>query len=199
MPFGLPNISCIGYPVSLPCAGHAGLGLRAATRADAPALLRHLTALDLADRRMRFCATLGDEAVARHVEGVFGRPVLVLAGFDGPIWSGPLHRPGPVRAAAELTLGGDEAELGISVDAGLRRRGIGAYLVQTAGALLAPRGVRRIRAYTMAGNLSFLRLARALDGAVVADADEVEVIFDVARLVHGYRRRRAAELLASAA
>ena len=119
----------------------------------------------------------------------------MLAGFDGPLWGGPLHRPGPIRAVAELSIAGDEAELGISVDAGLRRRGVGTYLVQTAGALLAPRGVRRVRAYTLPGNASFLKLAHAIGGTVEAGPDEVEVLFDVAALRPGYRRRRAAELL----
>lgn len=201
MPYGLPNISCIGYPVSLPCAGHAGLGFRAANRGDGPALESHLRALEPADRRMRFCATLGDDALARHVAGLWLRRALVLAAFDGPIWGGPLHRPGPIRAVAELSIDGDEAELGISVDAGLRQRGIGIYLVLTAGALLAPRGVRRVRAYTLPGNASFLKLARAIDGAVETgtDEDEVEVLFDVGTLRARYLRRRAADLLRRAA
>lgn len=199
MPFGLPNISCIGYPLSLPCAGHAGLGLRAAHRGDAPALVEHLLHLEPADRRMRFCATLGDEALARHVEGLWSQRALVLAAFDGPIWGGPLHRAGPIRAVAELSIAGDEAELGVSVDAGLRRRGIGTYLVQTAGALLGPRGVRRLRAYTLPGNASFLKLSVALGGALTSGPAEVEVVFDAAALARGYLRRRTAELLRPAA
>jgi len=199
MSYGLPNISCLGYPLSLPCAGHAGIGLRAAHRDDGPALVKHLRELDPADRRMRFCATLGDDALERHVAGLWPRRALVLAGFDGPLRGGPLHRPGPLRAVAELSIAGDEAELGISVDAGLRRRGIGTYLVQTAGALLAPRGVRRVRAYTLVGNASFLKLAHALGGTVEAGPDGVEVLFDVAALRLGYLRRRAAELLRPAA
>jgi GNAT superfamily N-acetyltransferase len=199
MSFGLPNISCIGYPVSLPCAGHAGLGLRVAHRDDGPDLVRHLVELDPVDRRMRFCATLGEDALACHVEDVFQRRGLVLAGFDGPIWSGPLHRPGPIRAVVELSIARDEAELGISVDAGLRRRGVGTYLVQAAGALLAPRGVRRVRAYTLSGNASFLKLAHGLGGRIESGADEVEVIFDVADLHRRYLRRRAAQLFVAAA
>lgn len=200
MPFGLPNISCLGYPVSLPCVAHGGLGLRAAHRGDGGGIVRHLVDLDPADRRMRFCATLGAEAVERHVAGLWQRPALVLAGFDGPIWGGPLHRSGPIRAVAELSIAGDEAELGISVDRRLRRQGIGTYLVQTAGLLLAPRGVRRVRALTLPGNAAFLKLTRAVGGVVVGSGpEEVEVLFDVASLRRGYLRRRAADLLRFAA
>ena len=132
MAFGLPNVSFIGYPVAVPCAGHAGLGLRQATRADSAALVEHFQALTPDDRRMRFCATLNDEALRQHVDGLWERDALVLAAHDGPLWSGPLHRAGPVRALAEFVVTGEEAELGISVDATMRRRGIGTYLVQTA-------------------------------------------------------------------
>jgi GNAT superfamily N-acetyltransferase len=199
MPFGLPNISFIGYPVSLPCAGHAGLGLREARPFDAPALGAHYAALDPADRRRRFCATLGEDAIARHVAGIWQRRSLVLAGFDGPIWAGPLHRAGPIRAVAELALGDREAELGISVDDGLRRRGVGTYLVQAAAGLLAPRGIRRIRAYTTPGNGSFLKLAHTLGGEIESGPDEVEVLFDVATLDAAYRRRRMAQAFGRAA
>src|SRR5918996_2151374 len=106
MAFGFPNLSFIGYPVSIPCAGHAGLGFREATRADQPAILAHLRGLAPEDRRMRFCATLDSSALERHVAGLWRRNAFVLAAHDGPLWSGPFHRAGPVRALAEVAVGG---------------------------------------------------------------------------------------------
>lgn len=199
MAYGLPNISYIGYPVSIPCVGHAGLGFRQARQPDAGAIVAHYGALEPQDRRMRFCATLTDAAIERHVAGIWTRRGLVLAAFDGPLWAGPLHQAGPIRALAELSIADREAELGISVDAGLRRRGIGAYLVQAAAAQLAPRGIRRLRAYTVPGNRSFLALARASNATIVAGPDEVEVDFDLGRLHRAYLCRRAAEALRPAA
>jgi GNAT superfamily N-acetyltransferase len=199
IPYGLPNISFIGYPLSIPCAGHAGLGFREASRCDTPALVDHLTRLSPHDRRMRFCATLTDAAIERHVEGIWQRRAVVLAAHDGPLWDGPLHRAGPIRAAVELALDDREAELGISVDPALRRRGVGTYLVQTAGMLLRARGLARVRAYTMPGNASFLGLARACGGLVEAGPDEVEVSFDVAALARAYVARRTADAFAGAA
>ena len=160
MAFGLPNLSFIGYPVAVPSAGHAGLGLRQATRADAAALVEHFQALTPDDRRMRFCATLNDAALRKHVDGLWSRDALILAAHDGPLWSGPLHRAGPVRALAELVVTGEEAELGISVEASMRRRGVGTYLIQTAAWLLAPRGVTVIRAVTSPDNAAFIAMAR---------------------------------------
>lgn len=192
MAFGYPNMSFIGYPVPVPCPAHAGLGLRTAVDTDAPAVLAHYRRLSPADRRMRFCATLGDAALERHVERIGSRGGVVLLAFDGPLFEAPFLRAGPVRAVAELVGTGPEMELGISVDGALRRRGIGTELVETTAHLLAPRGVRSIRAYSLPGNRSFLALAGACGAAVEVGPDEMEVAFDVGRLRHAYLRRRAA-------
>lgn len=190
MPFGYPHTSFIGYPVPLPCAGHAGLGLRVGTDRDSPAVLDHFDRLSAGDRRMRFCATMGQEALSRHVERIGSQGGVVLLAFDGPLFETGLLRAGPVRAVAELVGDGSDMELGISVDTGLRGNGIGTELVQTAAYLLAPRGVRTIRAYTLPGNRSFLALARRCEGAVNAGTDEVDVTFDVPALRGKYVRRR---------
>jgi GNAT superfamily N-acetyltransferase len=195
MPFGLPNVSYIGYPVALPCRGHAGLGIRQATRADADALVAHFLALDRGDLWMRFCATLNPEAIRRHVDGLWDGDGVVLAALDGPLWAGPLHRAGPIRALAELMLANGEAELGISVETSMRRRGIGTYLLQTGACLLAARGIGLIRATTMPDNVSFIAMAQSLGGSVSRHPDLVEVAFEVAALKRGYLRRRAAEAL----
>jgi GNAT superfamily N-acetyltransferase len=192
MAYGLPHISFIGHPVPIPCAGHAGLGFRVLGRRDAPAVLQHFRQLEPLDRRMRFCATLNDVALACYVDGILERDALVLAAHDGPLWSGPLAKAGPVRALAELALGPGEAELALSVEAGLRRRGVGTYLLQTAARLAKPRGITRIRAYTLPDNISFLALARAAGGAIACGPGEAEVTFDVAVLERAYPRRRAA-------
>lgn len=173
MAFGLPHISFIGYPLSIPCAGHAGLGFREARRRDAPCIRGHYVGLDPADRRVRFCAALTDAAIARHVDGLWDRPGFVLAAHDGPLWSGPFHHAGRVRALAELAISGPDAELGISVDTTLRRRGIGTYMVQTAARLLIHRGVTRIVAFTLPSNASFLALAQRCDARIGRGGDDV--------------------------
>jgi hypothetical protein len=125
MAYGLPNMSFIGYPVPIPCAGHAGLGFREAREADAPEMLAHLHRLSADDLRMRFCTVVNDDHLQRHVSDTWRRSPLVLSAHDGPLWAGPFHRSGPIRALAELSVQGDAAELGISVDDSLRRRGVG--------------------------------------------------------------------------
>lgn len=193
MAYGLPPISYIGHPVPMPCPGHAGLGFREAGASDEPEIMAHFRGLTPSDRRMRFMATLNGEALERYVAGMWDREALVLAAFDGPLWSGPIGQAGPVRGLAELALDKDEAELAISVEDGLRRRGVGTYLLQTAARLVKPRGVTRIRACTLPENASFLALARNAGGTVEAGDGEVAVSFDVAGLERAYLRRRAAQ------
>lgn len=195
MPFGLPNISYLGYPLSLPCAGHAGLGFREARRADAPDVQAHFARLGPGDRRMRFCATLGEEALARHVTGIWDRAAFVLIARDGPLWPTPLLPAGPIRGLAEISLARDAAEIGISVDATLRRRGVGTYLTQTAGRLLAARGISALRAYTLAGNRSMIALGRACAARIDHADGEVEITFSTAALRRAYLRRRATDFL----
>ncbi len=190
MPYGLPNTSYIGYPLAIPCVGHSGLGFREALRGDAPAMLAHFRALDHSDRRMRFCATLGDERLIRHVDELWDRTAFSLIAIDGPLWPSPLGASGPVRAVAELSIAGTDAEIGISVDSSLRRRGVGTYLTQTAGWLLSRRGARTLRAYTLPGNASMIALGHR-SGAEVDQCDgEVEITFSVPELAQEYLRRR---------
>lgn len=193
MAFGLPNISFVGYPVPIPCAGHAGLGFREVIRSDVPAVIEHLRALDAEDRRMRFCTSVNDGHVVRHAEELPDRSSFALAAHDGPLWSGPFHRPGPIRALAEFSVHGLAAEIGVSVDRSLRRRGVATYLIQTSARLLQQRGVKRIIAYTMAENRSFLTLARKAGAEVAWDAGEVEVTFDVDALNRKYLQRRLSD------
>lgn len=195
MPFGLPNVSFVGYPVAVPCPPHSGLGVRQAMATDTEAVVEHFRALDRDDLRMRFCATLNDAAIRRHVDGLWEREGLVLAAFDGPLWPGPLHKARPIRALAELLASGDgETELGISVDPSLRRRGIATYLLQVAACMLGPRGVRIIRATTLPDNNSFIAMSQAAGAEVRLGLDGVDVAFDVATLQRAYRTRRTAEM-----
>ena len=196
MAFGLPNLSFVGYPVAVPCPPHSGLGVRQAMATDTEAVVEHFLALTRDDLRMRFCATLNEAAIRRHVEGLWDRDGLILAAFDGPLWPGPLHKAGPIRALAELLATAEgEAEFGISVDASLRRRGIATYLLQVAACMLGPRGVRIIRATTPPDNNSFIAMSRAAGAEIRLGLDGVDIAFDVATLQRAYRQRRASDVL----
>jgi GNAT superfamily N-acetyltransferase len=196
--FGTPNISFIGYPVSVPCAGHAGLGFREARPADKAAILSHLLGLTPEDRHLRFCGSLSGEALAAHVATLPAAPGFALTAHDGPLWDGPFHRAGPVRAFAELIVSGKVAELGISVDRGRRRAGVGTYMVQTAARLLALRGVEEIVALTLARNTAMVRLGLGCGARIEQDGPDVTITFSVSRLHAAYLARRAAQVFTRA-
>jgi hypothetical protein len=178
MAFGIPHPRRIGPPVPLPGAGRDGLAVRIAGAQDAPAILAHYRGLEPGDLNRRFCGAVSDEVLERHVAGAASRRGFVLTAHDRPLRG----HVGPVRAVAEVAIAGDAAELGISVDAGLRRRGVGSDLVLAAARLLALRGVRRLQACTLAGNRSFMALARKFDARIELGSGEVEVLFDVPAL-----------------
>jgi GNAT superfamily N-acetyltransferase len=194
MAFGFPPISFIGYPVSVPCAGHAGLGFREARPGDGAVILSHLLSLSPEDRHLRFCGSLSDDAIRTHVAGLPDRPGFALAAFDGALWDGPFHSAGPVRAFAELVVAGKVAELGISVDVTRRRAGVGTYMVQTAARLLALRGVERIVALTLARNRAMIRLGQTCDAEIDRDGSDVLITFSVPRLHNAYLARRATQV-----
>ena len=189
MTYGYPNASFVGRPVPVRSAAGAGPGLREASRADAPEILEHYRALDRSDRWTRFCEALGDAAIARHIAGIWSRDALVLVAEDGP----PSDAGRPERAVAELVVDGAEAEIGLSVEAGFRRRRLGTRLVQAALGLLAPRGVLRIRAWTVPGNHACIGLAYASGARIEAGTDAVEITFEVADLRRAHFRRCAAQ------
>ena len=195
MAYGFPSISCIGYPVSLPCPGHAGLGFREVGPGDGAGVLAHLERLTPDDRHLRFCGTVKDDGLARHVAGIWEREGFALGAFDGPLWDGPFHRAGPVRALVEIAIAGEVAEFAISVDAEHRRAGVGTYLLQTAARLVALRGTAHLVAVTSPGNHAMIGLAQASGAAIETDAGETTLTFAVARLHHDYLRRRTAQVL----
>lgn len=192
MAFGLPHLSFIGYPAPIPCAGHAGLGFREAVAGDSAPIGAHYLRLSTEDRALRFCATLSDVALHGHAARTFDRADLVIVGHDGPIWRGPLYDRGPVRALAELSVDGAEAEIGLSVEGTLRRRGLGTYLVQTAARLLAPRGVRHIHAYTLSRNRAMIALGQTSGAAIEIAGPDAEITFEVDVLHRAYICRRVA-------
>lgn len=198
MAFGFPQISFIGYPLSVPCAGHAGLGLREGGLADTPDIIAHLQALSGEDRHLRFCGTLSDQAIEAHAATLASLPGFTLIAREGPLWDGTFYKAGPVRACSELVVSGRTAELGISVDAGHRRAGVGTYLVQTAARLLALRGVEEIVAVTLSRNAAMIRLGQTCGARIERDGSDVLIVFSVPTLHRAYLARRTAQVLVPA-
>ena len=132
-----------------------------------PMLLRHLLALSVDDRRLRFGMLMNDDAIARYVEKIdFTRDrVFGIFGFN-------LQLIGAAHLALERDA--DFAELGLSVDATERGRGCGLALLQRARLYAANRGYRTLFMYCLAENKTMVHLARLAGLKVVTEQGSVD-------------------------
>ena len=132
---------------------------------ERPELERHFLALEAEDRRLRFGAALNDFAVRAYVARIdFG------AGAAFGVFDDRLHLTG----AAHLGRGSGHAELGISVLAGHRRRGIGGALLARAHMHARNWGVRALFMHCLTENIAMMHLARKHGMLVAAAAGEAD-------------------------
>lgn len=118
---------------------------------DKAALLQHFLSLDAEDRRLRFGAALGDEAIASYVERLdMGRDGLFAVHDDNL----------DIVAVVHVALGEGPAELGLSVLPGWRGSGHGNALVARAVVFLRNRSVRSVFVHCLAENAAMMHIAR---------------------------------------
>jgi len=132
-----------------------------------PELLRHLLALPMPDRRLRFGALMQDAAVEHYVEGIdFARDKLFgIFGLDMQL-----------VGMAHLALDREQrfAELGLSVDTGERGKGFGFSLLQRAKLHAVNLGYRTLFMYCLSENKTMVHLARKAGLKVVAEQGAVD-------------------------
>ena len=126
----------------------------------------HLAALDAEDTRLRFGSMIAADAIASYVDRIdFDRDV-VFAVRDDSL--------GVVAAAHVAFLDEHTAELGVSVDALWRRRGIGSALVRRAAAHSRNRNVRMIYMHCLTENAPMMHIARRAGMAVVVESGHAD-------------------------
>ena len=124
------------------------LRLRQGDRAD---LLDHFTALDAADRRLRFGASVSDAGIREYVARIdLARDGLFAVREDA----------GRLGAVIHVALGGDPAELGLSVLPGFRGQGHGGALFTRAVDYLCNRGTRAVWVHCLSENAAMMHMAR---------------------------------------
>jgi GNAT superfamily N-acetyltransferase len=135
------------------------------TRLERAALLLHYLALGPQDRRLRFGAPLADSSIARYVERIdFGNDA-VFAVLDDA-----LHLIG----AAHLARSAGHAELGVSVLAPYRGRGIGGALLARSHTRARNWGLQTLFMHCLIENAAMMHLARKQAMRVVAEAGEAD-------------------------
>lgn len=139
--------------------------VRELSRADRPALERHLLCLEAEDRRLRFGMPLADTPVHAYVARIDFERDAVFAVHDDE-----LH----VVGAAHVARGSGHAELGVSVLDGHRNRGIGAALLARACLRARNWGVRTLFMHCLKENATMLHLARRQYMTIVTEAGEAD-------------------------
>jgi RimJ/RimL family protein N-acetyltransferase len=131
------------------------------------AIARHLLRLPAEDRRLRFGQAMRDDAIERYVSGIdFGRDrVFAILGPDMG-----------VAGLAHLALDDEaqHAELGLSVDAGMRVRGYGGALLKRAVLHAGNRGYRALFMHCLAENSVMMHLAAKAGLRIVLSGGEAD-------------------------
>jgi GNAT superfamily N-acetyltransferase len=125
-------------------------------------LVRHLTRLDLRSRVNRFFTPAQDGAIRTYVDK------------SSPLFVVTAERGGEVCGVAEVHPHHDRpraAEIAVSVDEDLRRRGIGRALFSRALAEARARGIRDIWVVYLSGNEAMRRIAGRAGFASVPGGD----------------------------
>ena len=139
--------------------------IRELTRAERRALELHFLALAPEDRRLRFGAPLNDFSVRAYVARL---------DFDSDAAFGVFDDALRLVGAAHLARGRGHAELGVSVLAGERGRGIGGALLARAHTHARNWGVRALFMHCLTENGAMMHLARRQGMQIVAAAGEAD-------------------------
>jgi GNAT superfamily N-acetyltransferase len=139
--------------------------IRELARFERPALERHFLALEAEDRRLRFGARLDDSGVRAYVARIDFEADAVFGVYDDEL---------RLTGAAHLARARGHAELGISVLAGRRRRGIGGALLARSHMHARNWNVRALFMHCLTENAAMMHLARKQGMLVAAAAGEAD-------------------------
>jgi len=128
--------------------------------ASRPEILEHLVALSPDDRRLRFGVPVTDEAIAGYVERLdFDRDAVFGVRDDGGALVGVTH-------VARLDGG---VELGLSVHASQRGRGLAQAMFRRATLHARNRGVGELFMHCLSENAAMMHIARKAGMRIVID------------------------------
>ncbi len=143
----------------------SSLPVRQLDRSHRAAIAAHLLRLPREDRRLRFGATLDDDAVTAYVQRIdFERDAVFGTFADDLALTGVAH----VAAA------GTAAEFGVSVVPDARGRGIGSALFARASLYARTRHVHQMFMHCLLENHAMMHIARKRGMRIVTEAGEAD-------------------------
>lgn len=146
--------------------------VRELTFVDRPALERHLLALEAGDRRLRFGSTTSDAVICGYVGRIDFDRDAVFGIFDERL---------RLLGAAHFARASGHAELGVSVLAGHRNRGIGGALLERAVLRARNWGVQALLMHCLKENAAMMHLARKQGMRIATDAGEADAWLELPR------------------
>lgn len=150
--------------ILLPLLTAASSAVRRIGPGDVELLRAHLLRLDPESRRARFTGAVSDAYLEAYAERALRSDGLVIGYRDA----------GAIRGVAELqAIDGTRAEAAFSVEAPLRRRGIGRALFHRVLLAARNRGARTIHLRCLPQNRAMQALARRHGARLVFDGDEM--------------------------
>lgn len=129
-------------------------------RQDAPAIEAHFLGLDAHDRRLQFFREATGIQIRAYVQGIDWDHSLLLGAISGD------RIVGLVEALFDRSIPPRHAEIAVSVDADLRGRGLGSFLVAHAVDRAGMLGVRQTSLSFLQENRPVQRIIRTLGGRV---------------------------------
>jgi len=129
------------------------------------ALVAHFLALPADDRRLRFGSSLSPESIAGYAERIDFERDAMFGVYDDDL---------RLVGVAHLALGGDVAELGISVLPEHRRHGTGAALFDRGAAHARNRFISKLFMHCLSENLAIMHIARRSGMDIVVDAGDAD-------------------------
>ncbi|CAG1018517.1 phosphinothricin acetyltransferase [Burkholderiaceae bacterium] len=156
---------------------------------DRALIVAHLHALDMEDRINRFCCVTTDESIEQYVNGIrFGQDIVLGTLAEGRV-VGFVHAPVFDEGRERV------CEIGISVDAGFRKTGIGKRMLQASIATANSLQIRRVYVQYMTSNGPMAALARSAGGRLERDGSESSAVFEAeAPVLRGGKPCRARSL-----
>lgn len=163
--------------------GHPPL-VRRLYQQDAQAIEAHLLGLDNHDRRLRFFREATDLQIRAYVRDIQWDCSLLLGAIHGD------RIVGMAEALFDRAIPSRHAEIAVSVDADLRGRGLGGFLVAHAVDRAGLLGVRQTSLAFLRENRPIQRIVRALGGCV--DMEDLVGIIPVGAASADLNQRLAA-------
>ena len=133
-------------------------------------MLAHLAQLPPEDRRLRFGASINDQAVADYVANIDFERDAVFGVFQDDL---------SLAGIAHVAMGPKAAEFGVSVVPGARGRGVGSALFERANVFARTHLVRAMFMHCLLENKTMMHIARKSGMRIVSESGEADAYLEL--------------------